>query len=102
MGEYAMCKKLQQRILRVFAIRRCWLGYYMIATSELMAGPNDINLVTAAMHRLYKRGQIIGSYDDGLGQGFWWYLWTGLLPSPKLLALRVKSCHKEGWIRCHA
>ncbi len=92
---------IRVRILRVFTVERRWLGYYIIAAHDLMAGIKPAGCPLAeAVHDLFERGRLIGSYLDAPGQ-FWVYLWTALLPSPELLAASVPS-QEEGGMRCHA
>ena len=89
---------IRARIARVFAVRRRWLGYYMLAADQLMEGLQPAGQELAdIVEAMIAHGQLLGVYDSR--KQFWWYLHTSLMPTPVQLAAAVPP-RKGGPLLC--
>lgn len=91
---------IRARIIRVFTVRRRWLGFFMIRQEEGFNGAL-LSDYCDAIHSLIASGRMITSYDDDPKREFWLYLSTELLPTPEQLAARAGSLTKGGLLPCH-
>ena len=83
------CADIRRRIIRVYLVQRRWLGFYQVMYYAHFnrrlrrCYPRVVALMAG-------RGELVMSHDDD--NGFWRFLWSGLLRRPAELA---RACPVE-------
>ena len=86
-------RELRRRIILVFAEQRRWLGFYSIRFYGRIRGRRERAAYCRAMAAMLERGELLMSHDDD--NGFWRFLWVGLVPAPAPLA-EVREAVRHG------